>query len=101
MNDDAELLELLEVHEQRCSTEKLDSAVKKYWETGEASELDPVIDMLSQDLIVRNFFTERLGRSEEELDFLLGRPLAKVVEAYKLKVEKDEDGTYHLTQIEN
>ncbi len=101
LRNDAELLELIDVHEQRCSTEKLDSAVKKYWETGEASELDPVIDMLSQDLIIRNFFTERLGRSEEELDFLLGRPLAKVVEAYKLKVEKDEDGTYHLTQIED
>jgi hypothetical protein len=54
--------------------------------------------MLSQDVIIRNFFTEKLGRSEEELDFLLGRPLAKIVESYKLKVEQDEDGTYHLIQ---
>ena len=101
MKDDAELLELLEIHEQRCSTEKLDSAIKKYWETKETSELDPVIDMLSQDVIIRNFFIEKLERSEEELDFLLGRPLAKIVEAYKLKVEKDENGTYHLIQIED
>ncbi|MBN2242458.1 MAG: YkgJ family cysteine cluster protein [Acidobacteria bacterium] len=101
LKGDAEILELLEVHEQRCSTEKADGAIKKYWETGEAAELDPVLDLLSQDLIIRNFFTERLGRGEEELDFLLGRPLSKVVEAYRLKVEKDEQGTFHLVQIED
>jgi Fe-S-cluster containining protein len=101
LKEDPEILELLDVHEQRCSTERLDGAVKKYWKTGEAAELDPVLDMLSQDLIIRNFFIERLGRSEGELDFFLGRPLSIVVEAYKLKVEKDEQGTYHLVQIED
>ncbi len=100
LKDDPELRELLEVHEQRCSTEKLDSAIKKFWESGETSLLDPVVEMLSQDLIIRNFFTERLRHGAEELDFLLGRPLAKVVEAYKLKVEKDDNGTYHLVQNE-
>ena len=52
-------------------------------------------------MIIRNFFIEKMGRDEGELDFLLGRPLAKVVESYKLKVEKDEQGTYHLIQVEN
>jgi len=101
LQDDAELLELLEVHEQRCCTEKLDGAIRKYWETGKTSDLDPVVDMLSQDVIIRKFFTERLGRGEEELDFILGRPLARVVEAYRLKVEKDDNDTYHLIQIED
>jgi Fe-S-cluster containining protein len=100
LKDDAEFMELVELHEQRCSTEKLDRAIKKYWETGETTALDPVVDMLSQDVIIRNFFTEKLGRSEEELDFLLGRPLAKTVESYNLKVEQDENGTYHLIQEE-
>jgi hypothetical protein len=93
-------MELVDIHEQRCSTEKLDRAIKKYWETGETSDMDPVVDMLSQDVIIRNFFTEKLGRGEEELDFLLGRPLAKIVESYRLKVEQDENGTYHLIQEE-
>jgi len=100
LKENAELMDLLEIHSQRCSTEKLDSAIKKYWETGETSALDPVIDMLSQDVIIRNFFIEKLGRDKEELDFLLGRPMTKVIESYKLKVEKDEDGTYHLIQDE-
>jgi Fe-S-cluster containining protein len=100
LEEDAELLELIEVHEQRCSAEKLDEAVKKYWETGEPAALDPVTDMLGQDVVIRKFFTERLGRSEEELDFLLGRPLAKLVESYRLKVEKDEERSYRLIQEE-
>jgi Fe-S-cluster containining protein len=100
LKNDAEFMELVDIHEQRCSTEKLDRAIKKYWETGETSDMDPVVDMLSQDVIIRNFFTEKLGRGEEELDFLLGRPLAKIVESYRLKVEQDENGTYHLIQEE-
>jgi Fe-S-cluster containining protein len=99
-NDDAGLMDLLEIHDERCSTEKLDSAVKHYWETGETAALDPVVDMLSQDMIIRNFFIEKMGRNEEELDFLLGRPLAKIVESYNLIVEKDENGAYHLIQVE-
>lgn len=98
LKNDTELSDLLEIHEQRCSTEKLDSVIKEFWETGEASALDPVMDMLSQDVIIRTFFIGKMGRTEEELDLLLGRPLAKIVESYKLKVEQDKDGTYHLKQ---
>jgi len=101
LDGDHELLDLLDVHDQRCSTEELDVAVKKYWETGDPAALDPVVNMLSQDVIIRNFFKEKMARDEEELDFLLGRPLSRIVEVYKLKVEKDEQGTYHLIQIED
>jgi len=100
IKEDRELLDLLQVHDQRCSPDSLDKAIKKYWETGETSDLDPVVNMLSQDMIIRKFFVEKMGRSEEELDFLLGRPLAKVIEAYKLNVEQDADGTYHLIEVE-
>ncbi|MEJ2247032.1 MAG: YkgJ family cysteine cluster protein, partial [Acidobacteriota bacterium] len=37
LNDDADFMELVEIHEQRCSTENLDRAIKKYWETGETT----------------------------------------------------------------
>ena len=99
IEDDKELLELLEIHDHRCSPELLDGAIKKYWETGESSDLDPVIDMIRQDMVVRNFFLNNLGRKFEELDFLLGRPLAKIIEAYNLSVEKDEGGAYRLVEV--
>ena len=99
LKTDEELIGLIEIHDQRCSPEKLDGAIKNYWESGKTSDLDPVVDMLSQDVIIRNFFVEKLGRKIEELDFLLGRPLAKVVESYNLRVERDESGTYHLIQM--
>lgn len=100
LKDDADLSDLIEIHEQRCSTEGLDSAIKKYWKTRDTTALDPVVDMLSQDVIIRNFFIEKLGRDNEELDFLLGRPLVKIVESYRLRVEQDESGTYHLVEDE-
>jgi Fe-S-cluster containining protein len=61
LKDDHELLELLEVHQQRCSTEELDGAIRGYWETGEPAALDSVVNMLSQDVIIRNFFTEKMA----------------------------------------
>ena len=100
LKDDAELMDLIDIHEQRCSAGKLDGAIKEYWETGTTSALDPVVDMLGQDVIIRTFFIEKMGRGEDELDFLLGRPLSRIVEAYRLKVEKDENGPYHLIQDE-
>jgi len=96
---DNDLAELIEIHDQRCSPQLLDKTVKNYWGTGKTSDLDPVVEILSQDMIIRNFFLEKMGRDQEELEFLIGRPLAKVVEAYNLEVEKDTDGTYHLIQI--
>lgn len=97
--EDEELLGLLAVHDARCSPESLDRAVKKYWETGNSSDLDPVIDMLSQDMIVRDFFLNNMGRRYEELDFLLGRPLSTILEAYNLKVEKEDSGDYRLIEV--
>jgi len=98
LKDDSELLELLHVHDQQCSPEELDRTIKQYWKSGDPSALDPILDMLSRDMMIRTFFAEKMGRDEEELDFLLGRPLATVIEFYNMKVEKDEEGTYHLIQ---
>ncbi|MEJ2109457.1 MAG: YkgJ family cysteine cluster protein [Acidobacteriota bacterium] len=98
-NNDEELMGLIEIHNQRCSPEELDDAIKNYWESCKMSDLDPVVEMLSQDVIIRNFFVEKLGRDLEELDLILGRRLASVVEAYNLRVEQDESGTYHLIQM--
>jgi Fe-S-cluster containining protein len=100
IKDDEELLGLLEIHDRRCSPESLDGAIKRYWDTRESSDLDPVIDMVSQDMIVRDFFLKSLGRNPEELAFLLGRPLAKIIEAYNLKVEKDSGGAYRLVEVD-
>ena len=39
-----------------------------------------------------------MNRKEEELDFLLGRPISVIVESYGMKVERDQEGLYHLIE---
>jgi len=96
LTQDHDLLELLEVHDERCSPEKLDAAFEQLHETGDVAVLDQILDMLSQDTAFRTFFSTRLGRDPEELGFLLGRPMVEIVRAYGMKVEKDKDGVSHL-----
>jgi Fe-S-cluster containining protein len=92
-----DLLELLEAHDERCSPEILDAAFKQLHETENVAVLDQILDILSQDTAFRTFFTTRLARDEEELGFLLGRPMVEIVRAYGMRVEKDQNGVYHLT----
>jgi Fe-S-cluster containining protein len=96
LREDQPLLELLEAHNERCSFEKLDSAFKKFHETGDEKAIDQVLDILRQDMVFRDFVKTKLDRDEEELDFLLGRPLMELVRAYGVRVEKDENNVYHL-----
>jgi hypothetical protein len=87
---------MLEVHDEHCDPRKLDAAFSRLYDTGDLAVVDEVLDLLRQDTAIRAFVTKKLNREEEELDFLLGRPLVEVVRAYGMKVEKDEDGVYHL-----
>ncbi|MDH3961811.1 MAG: hypothetical protein OEV25_00135, partial [Deltaproteobacteria bacterium] len=94
--EDQDLLEMLEVHDERCDPRKLDAAFTRLHDTGDLAVLDEVLDLLRQDTAIRAFVTQKLNREDEELNFLLGRPLVEIVCAYGMKVEKDEDGVYHL-----
>jgi Fe-S-cluster containining protein len=98
LSHDSELLELLQVHDQRCAPKQMDSAFKQLSETGDAGVLDQVLNFLRQDFIVRKFFVKKLGRNEDELDFLLGRPATVIVKSYGMKVERDNEGVYHLLE---
>ncbi len=55
-------------------------------------------EFLQQDMAIRNLAKTKLSCDEEELDFLLGRPLTKIVRSYGLRVEMDPDGVYHLVE---
>jgi hypothetical protein len=87
---------MLKVHDERCDPRKLDAAFSRLCDTGDLAVLDEVLDLLRQDTAIRAFVTKKLNREDEELDFLLGRPLVEIVRAYGMKVEKDENGVYHL-----
>ncbi len=98
LHQDSELMELLQVHDQRCAPERVDNAFKQFSETADESVLDDVLNILSQDFVIRKFFVEKIGRDKEDLDFLLGRPMTEIVRSYGMKVEQDKEGTYCLTE---
>lgn len=96
LQDDQESLDLLELHDERCELEKIDEAFAQLHESGDLKILTLVLDILRQDTAIRAFVKQKLNREDEELDFLLGRPLIEIVRLYGVRVEKDEDNVYHL-----
>ena len=85
-----------ELHEERCGTAKIDTVFKQLHETGDLALLAKVLEVLRHDTAIRSFVKTKLNRKDNELDFLLGRPLIETVRIYGVRVEKDEDGVYHL-----
>ena len=98
LKDDQDLMELLELHDERCNPERLNHLFIQLRDTGDMTVMDQVLEMLRQDLAIRSLATTKLNRHPEELDFLLGRPLAEIVRSYGLRVAKDQEGVYHLLQ---
>lgn len=98
LENDQDLMELLEIHDERCNPERLNHLFIQLHNTRDMTVLDQVLEMLRQDVAIRSLATTKLNRDEEELDFLLGRPLAEIVRPYGFRVEMDQDGVYHLVE---
>jgi len=98
LGNDQDLMELLELHDERCDPERLNHLLFQLHNSRDMTVLDQVLEMLRQDVAIRSLATTKLNRDEEELDFLLGRPLAEIVRSYGFRVEMDQDGVYHLAE---
>jgi len=98
LQKDQDLMELLEIHDERCDPERLNHLFIQLHKTRDMTVLDQMLEMLRQDVAIRSLATTELNRDEEELDFLLGRPLAEIVRPYGFRVEMDQDGVYHLVE---
>ena len=98
LENDQDLVELLELHDERCDPARLNHLFIQLHNTRDMTVLDQVLEMLRQDVAIRSLATTKLNRHEEELDFLLGRPLAEIARSYGFRVEMDQDGVYHLVE---
>jgi Fe-S-cluster containining protein len=96
LGDHEAVLDLLQAHDTRCAPQRLDAAFKRLHETREEEALEQVLEMLRQDLAIRTLCKEKLEFEEEELEFLLGRSLARIVRVYGVRVEESDDGSMHL-----
>jgi len=98
LKSDQDLMDLLELHDERCDPERLNHLFIQLHKTQDMTVLDQVLEILRQDVAIRSLARTKLNLDEEELDFLLGRPLAEIVRSYGLRVEMDQDGVYHLVE---
>jgi Fe-S-cluster containining protein len=98
LKSDQDLIDLLELHDQRCDPERLNHLFIQLHKTRDMTVLDQVLEILRQDVAIRSLARTKLNLDEEELDFLLGRPMAEIVRSYGLRVEMDQDGVYHLVE---
>ncbi len=82
------LWDLVEEHERRCSYEKLDRFTRQLKKDGNEIDADKVLEILQYDTELRNLVIERGGLDPQMLDFLFGRPLAKTVDQFGIRLER-------------
>ncbi|MCG6918576.1 MAG: YkgJ family cysteine cluster protein [Deltaproteobacteria bacterium] len=99
LEGDEAKLKLIHVHDERCSPEELDNAFSIIDQGGDEAALDRILEILRYDTALRAVLTEKGGFRVEELDFFFGRSIQEIVGAYGMRVDRHEDGTYHLVSL--
>ena len=93
---DRTLLRLIDEHEKRCAYAQLERYVKKIERDGEAA-VEKILQALKFDHDIRLLIPEKLGVDSDEMDLILGRPLAETIIMFGLKVVCEPDGSFLLT----
>ena len=89
------LWDLIEDHQKRCSYEKVKNFVKTLKGEKRNDAMERLNEMIRYDTQLRTLVREKGGVDPEMLDFLFGRPLAKTIGNYGLKIKKDLFSRYH------
>jgi Fe-S-cluster containining protein len=89
------ILRIIEEHEKRCPYKSFDRVLRK---KGAISEKDitQILDMLRYDYYMRALIVERINISQDKLEFLLGRPLTKMLSIYGLRLEREGEEGFRL-----
>ncbi len=93
---DKAILKLIQAHDERCVPEQLDAAFSRIRQSGDKTALDKVLEILRYDTAFRAVIIEKGVIQVEELDLFFGRALQEIVRAYGMRVDRNENGTYHL-----
>ncbi|SKA77268.1 YkgJ family cysteine cluster protein [Desulfobaculum bizertense] len=79
------LQELIDTHEGECPYDRLELAVQGY-AAGDPDAEIIIFEMIDFDLNFRAAFRDKTGASEEEAEFLFGRPLHRTIRQFGLDV---------------
>lgn len=88
--------ELMDAHSERCSYDRLTELAPRIAEDEEARRA--FLEIVEYDRAFRDLIVEKKAALPEELDFLLGRPLLRIVIMYGLDARVRTDGGISLVQ---
>lgn len=94
-----DLWNVIQHHEERCSYSEVSRSMAKLGAT-RGQTVEEVLDLVRYDHHVREFIAKQLGLPLQTMELFFGRPLSLTIEAYGLKVERQSDGSFLLTQVE-
>ncbi len=97
---DRSLVRLMEEQELRCPYDSLAEWVGRINSVGEQA-VEKIIELLRFDYELRNIVRKKLGIPPSYLDLLFGRPMIQTIEAFGLRVIREDDGTFFLTVREH
>jgi Fe-S-cluster containining protein len=99
LSSDEPVAEAVIAHEAHCSVfalaEDFEDVVR-----GKETAMSSILDALAYDTQLRPFLAEKLPLPEEDLEFLFGRPLTRVVRQFGVEVVREPDGTHRLQPVE-
>jgi Fe-S-cluster containining protein len=97
--EDGVLLGLIEEQDKRCSYATLYDHVCRIAKDGEKA-VEAILELMKFDFHIRPFLSQKLGLRLEEMDFFFGRPLTETIIMFSLKVARQPDGGFLLTQLD-
>ncbi|MFH2005214.1 MAG: YkgJ family cysteine cluster protein [bacterium] len=98
LSPDEPVAEALLAHEAHCALEPIADAFAAVAQ-GEEQALELILDALAYDAQLRPLLVDKLPLPADELDFVFGRPLSRVVEMYGVRVAPQPDGSFELVPL--
>ncbi len=93
--DMAELWELIQLHEENCSHDMINTAIRNLDMNFGQQASEDIIAAVQYDRTIRQLVTERGQVTDEMLDFLFGRPLTQALKTAGCRIERI-DGRYRV-----
>ena len=91
----AELWQLIQLHEENCSHEIINTALQNLEGNAAKQASETIIAAVQYDTAIRQLVTERGQVTDDMLDFLFGRPLTQSLKTAGCRIEKN-DGKYRV-----
>ena len=91
----ADLWELIQLHEDNCAHESINTAIQNLDGNAAQQASQTIITAVQYDQTIRQLVTERGNVTEDMLDFLFGRPLTQALKTAGCRIEP-MDGGYRV-----